>query len=355
MQRVIDVLQTDLFMGNTISNVVMFVLAIGATAVFVKLVEWFVKTRLAVWAEASDNQLDDVLIEKLDKPIQYILLAVGFELSVGMLILPADLHGFTDQVIIVVVTVFIAWALTRVQDGLRKTFVDPWVEATESKLDDQIVPILDKALTAAVWTMAVLIAFSNLGVDILSLLTGLGIGGLAVAMAAQATLSNVFGSITIFADQPFQVDDLIEVGDHQGVVEEVGLRTTKLRTMKGSIINVPNAYMVAEPVENKAGPDGWRHDFTIGLEYSTTSDELDAAIATLKQILEEHRYVSKHAVRFMNFGESSLDLAVAIWVLPEGAGPFLDTVNEVNLAIKKRFDDGGFNMAFPTRTVHVIK
>ncbi len=253
----------------------------------------------------------------------------------------------------VILTVFIAWGLTRVLDAIRIVFIDPRVAASETKLDDQLVPIADRSIKVVVWSLAILIAFSNLGYDILSLLTGLGIGGLAVAMAAQATLSNLLGSVTIFADQPFQADDYIEVSGYQGVVTDVGLRASRLRTVEGYVVNIPNAAVVDQPVINHTIDKRWRHDLKLGLVYDTTHDELCNAMVLLEAILEEHPRVEEHVVRFTEFGDSALISSVAFFVPDGDMSNFLDTKSEVNLAIKREFDEAGLSMAFPSMSVYL--
>jgi MscS family membrane protein len=212
---------------------------------------------------------------------------------------------------------------------------------------------LDNTLKVVLWSMAVLTAFSVLGYDVLSLLTGLGIGGVAVAMAAQATLSNVLGSVSIFADQPFQVDDLVSIDGHKGVVTEVGLRAVRIQTLTGSRVTVPNHAAVSGPVECCSPTGLWRYDGSLGLVYQTTGDELAPAIETIRQILDAHPLVlDNHVVRFVNFGESSLEITFAWYLQAPEVGVYLDTIHQVNMSIKQSFDASCFEFAYPTVTVH---
>lgn len=332
----------------------LFLGGVFVTLSVAKLAQWVIGGRLRQLAERSETQLDDVLVDALERPVTLLLTVLGLRVSFMALPLPEGLEKVVGNVAAVVATVFIAWMITRVMDAVRRVFVDPWVEASETKLDDQLLPILDKTLKVGVWSMALLICFSNLGFDIVSLLTGLGIGGLAVAMATQATLSNIVGSVTIFADQPFQVGDLIRIGDHLGVVGEVGLRTCRIRTFEGNMVHIPNASVVDQPVINRSPEGAWRFSATLGLVYDTTHDEVLGAMDTLRAILAEHPAVREdYAVRFVNFGDSAVEVMFAYFMDEPTPALYLDTQSEVLLEIKRRFDEAGYSMAFPSVSLYV--
>ncbi len=341
---------------NTLGNLVGFGLTLFVGLAVAKLINVLFHGRFREWASRTSNDFDDELLAALERPLNLFLIGVAARASIEFLKLPEVLDRLAGNVLTVVLTVFIAWGITRVMDAIRVVFIDPRVEASETKLDDQLVPIADRTLKVVVWSLAILIAFSNLGYDILSLLTGLGIGGLAVALAAQATLSNLLGAVTIFADQPFQVGDLITLDGHTGVVTDVGLRASRIVTFRGYTVTIPNAAVVGESVVNRTIDKKWRHDMTIGLVYDTSHDQLQHAMQLLDDILTEHPHVQPgHAVRFLNFADSALEIAVAYFVTDETVSTFLDTQSEVNLAIKQRFDAAGLSMAFPSMSVYLEK
>jgi len=347
-------LTTDLFLGNTAANLGGFVVALFLTFAVAQIAQTVLNSRLRAFAEASESELDDHLVEVLDRPLYLLVLAIGLRASFLLLVLPEAIAGIVGNVLLVVITVFGTWGVSRVLDTIRALYIDPFVEASETKLDDQLVPIIDRTLKVTLWSLAILMVFSSLGYDILSLLTGLGIGGLAVAMAAQATLSNVVGSITIFADQPFQVDDLVELGNYRGVVREVGLRTCRIETFEGHMVSVPNAQVVDQAVINLSPKERWRYSATIGLVYDTTSEQLEQAIALVYGVLAAHDAIDDDtAVRFTNFGDSALEISFAYWTRCDAAGPYLNTISEVNLGIKRAFDEAGLSMAFPSMSVYV--
>ncbi|MEZ4322995.1 MAG: mechanosensitive ion channel family protein [Myxococcota bacterium] len=346
----------DLGAGNTVANLFGFGTTLFVGLAIAKVVNLLFHGRFREWANRTKTDFDDALLDALERPLNLFLIGVAARASIEFLVLPEVLERLSGNVLTVILTVFVAWGITRVQDAVRIVFIDPRVEASETKLDDQLVPIADRTLKVVIWSLAILIAFSNLGYDILSLLTGLGIGGLAVALAAQATLSNLLGAVTIFADQPFQVGDLITLQGHTGVVTDVGLRASRMQTFEGYTVTVPNAAVVGEPVINRTIAKRWRHDMKLGLVYQTTSEQLAEAMRILTEILTEHPHVEPgFAVRFMSFGDSALELTVAYFVTDRAVGRFLDTQSEVNLEIKRRFDAAGLSFAYPSVSVYMEK
>jgi len=345
----------EIVAGNSLGNVLSFAAALFTTMVVARLVHTLIHSRLRTWAARTSNDLDDALIEALERPINLLILGFGSRAAVACLVLPDGLEQIVEHVLTVVVTVFIAWGVTRIVDALRTVFIDPRVAASESKLDDQVVPIADKTIKVVIWSMAVLISFSNLGYDIVSLLTGLGIGGLAIAMAAQATLSNLLGSFTIFADQPFQVDDWITVDGHSGVVTEVGLRAVRLLTFEGRIVTLPNNSVVSTAVINPSVDRRWRQDGVLTLTYDSSHDDVKRALAILGEIFDAHPDLgSDHSARFRAFGDSALEISFAYWLQAGRPRRWLDIRSEINLEIKRRFDEAGLSFAFPTMSLHVV-
>ena len=344
---------TDLVAGNTIGHVVGFTVAIFATLLLSRITQWFFDVQLKKLTARSETVVDDVIAATLAKPAQFVVLLLGIELSLQVLVLPDGVRSFITNTNTVVVSMLAAFTASRLVDAVYQTLVVPWVEKSDTRLDDQIVPIVMRACKVTIWVMAALITFSNLGYDIVSLLTGLGIGGLAVAMAAQDTLANVFGSVTIFADQPFQIGDLVEITGKKGVVEEVGLRTSRIRTIEGALITVPNREMAAHAVTNFSTSGRWRYAGSIGLVYETPASELRRAVAALAEIVNDHPHTEDGGARFMEFGDSALGIGFAYFVTEPTAGRYLDAVAAINMAIKERFDAEGWDMAFPSQTVYI--
>ncbi len=336
---------------NSPETLVTFLGAVVATLVLSKVVQSLLKGRVAKLVKRTEGKLDDVLLGSLGTPLYWVILIYGLAFSAHALVLPDGVHDFVSGVATVVVTMFAAWAAGNLLTGLREIYIDPLTAESETKLDDQLVPLAEKALKVGIWTLAILVAFANLGYDILSLLTGLGIGGLALAMAAQDTLANVFGSLTIFADRPFQVEDRVTVAGMTGDVEDVGLRTCRVRLDDGTLVTIPNSALTGNPVSNHTAAGGRRYDGCIGLVYDTSSEEIERCIAAFKQVFAAHPEVrDDYFCDLLNFGDSALELRFWYWVTP--ASGYWRVLGEVNRSLLALCEREGWEMAFPSVTVY---
>ena len=341
----------ELFFGNTVSDVLLFVGAIVVSFVLAKLAQLGFTGKLKQWAEQSETNIDDMLLDTFEKPIYWIVIAGGIGVSLGILKMPEGMERLSSNVLTFVVLFFVAWSSSNLVSSLRRLYLDPFAEKTESKLDDQIIPIVEKAAKVAIWIFATLVAFDNIGFDVYSLLTGLGIGGLAFAMAAKETLANVFGSVTLFADRPFQVGDVVSLKGYTAVVTDLGLRTIRLQTVANTLVTVPNSLLVGDIMENITATGGRRHMMTVGVVYDTTSEQLDTIMEAIRDILRQNQHVGDDIVVGLgNFGDSALELSVWFTVVPPSE--YVQCVGTVNLAIKKAFDANGWEMAFPSMTVY---
>lgn len=346
-----EFLNEVLIADNTVLHIGGFGIAVALTLILSKVLRSVFKNAIGKKVAESETKLDDLVLATFERPVQWVTLVGGLGLAFKILVLPDLLEQAVSAGTAFLVTIFCAWSATNFVVAGRKTYIDPITEATETRLDDQLVPIMTRTLIVVIWTLAALMVLSNLGYDIVSVLTGLGIGGLALAMAAQDTLSNVFGSVTIFADKPFQVDDVVNIGGHTGTVTDVGLRTCRVRTFEDTLVTVPNKMLVGSTVENISARNRRKFSGTIGLVYETTGEQLEAAIDAIQQILAGEEHISDDfKVRFDNFGDSALELTVVYWVEP--VSEYFPTRHRVNLAIKKAFDDNGWDMAFPSMTVY---
>lgn len=203
------------FLGNPLWR---YLLLFGIILVgfgIARTIEYLVGHRLMKLAKKTTTKLDDVAIEITRKPLRYIVLLVSLRVGLDVLTLPEDIKGMVGNIFNILVALVVVYVLVRMVD-LFIAYLEPRVAATESKLDDQLLPILRKSLKVFIWIIAVLAIVQNMGYNILSLMAGLGLGGLAVALAAQETLSNFFGSVAIFSDRPFHVGDRVQVEGYDG-------------------------------------------------------------------------------------------------------------------------------------------
>jgi MscS family membrane protein len=203
--------------------------------------------------------------------------------------------------------------------------------------------------------LAILAILQNVGVNVTSLLAGLGVGGIAVALAAQKTLENLFGGVTIVADQPVRVGEFCRFGERVGTVEEIGLRSTRIRTLDRTVITIPNAQFSSMEVENFARRDRFWYKPTLGLRYETTPDQIRFLLVTIREILYAHPRVDPDParVRFTGFGASSLDLEIFSYVRARDVSDYLEVAEDLNLRIMDAVAKAGTGFAFPSQTLYV--
>ena len=228
-------------------------------------------------------------------------------------------------------------------------------ELTASRLDDQLVPITNTVLKVATLVIGMLFILGNLGVNVTSLVAGLGLGGLAVALAAQDTFRNLLGGVTIFADRPYQVGDWVVVGGIEGTVEYVGFRSSRVRTFYNSVVTVPNGRIVDSHVDNMGLRRWRRYKTTLGLDYHTTPDQVQAFVEGIRALIRANPGMRQdfYIIEFTEFGPSSLDIMVYCFIDAPDWNAELRTRHVLNLDIMRLAAELGVGFAFPTQTLHV--
>ena len=253
----------------------------------------------------------------------------------------------------------IAWLIYRMVDVVEH-YLRKWTAKTETTFDDQLVPLVRKATRVFVVIVAILFIIQNVfRADIGALLAGLGLGGLAFALAAKDTIANLFGSITIFADQPFRIGERIVVQGQDGAVEEVGFRSTKIRTLTGHLVTIPNGILANETVENIGRRPFIRRLMNVTITYDTSPDKVQRAVGIIKEMLaariEHFPEDFPPRVFFNDFNDMSLNILVLYWFAPPDYWAYQEFSEAFNMELLERFNDEGIEFAFPTQTLHVKK
>ena len=339
------------FYGNTILQ---WLLAFGVILIFFllsKTTYWFSKNILSKLTKKTKSKFDDILVDMLDEPLAFGIVTFGIWFGLGMLKFPNALNLMIDKAYRVILVLTIAWFISRVVDSLIKEYIRPLVKKTEGNLDDQLLPIIRKGFRLAIWIVAILIALNNAGYDVGAVLAGLGIGGLAFALAAQDTVANLFGSFTIFVDKPFMVNDRIVTNGFDGIVEEVGIRSTRIRTLEGRVVTISNAKIANSPILNISSEPSRKVSNTLGLTYDMDEAKIQKALEILNQIVDECEDVEdKRIVGFDSFGDFALNITFIYYIKKNSS--IADTKTKINLEVLKRFANEGIEMAFPTQTIY---
>ncbi|NLE37156.1 MAG: mechanosensitive ion channel family protein [Pirellulaceae bacterium] len=298
-------------------------------------------------------------------PVNLAMFTIGLSVGVAMLDMREELRGFYFQkAALMLYTASVVWYLYNLIDLIDLQFARLRGRGA-SKLDSQLVPLLRRSLRVVLIVMAAMFtAESIFGQPIGTWLAGLGIAGLAISLAAQDSLKNFFGSITILLDRPFKVGERINCVGYDGVIEDIGFRSTKIRTLTGHLVNVPNANIVNSPVENIGSRPFIRRNLNLTITYDTPREKIAEAVAIVKRILVEdgirepiHPRIKGDdyppRVFFNDYNADSLNLFIMYWYAPPVYWEYMEHAERLNLRIFEEFEAAGIDFAFPTQTVYL--
>ncbi len=346
-----DPIWTQQFYNNSVGQwVTAFSIALGAW-VMGKLLYWGSATMLRRLAARTTTQLDDILITTLRGPLVVLITIFGFYLGYTQLDVPPRVELWADRAFKVGLALALTWLIARLLDTMVQEYLLPKASRNETVMvDAQLVPVVRSSIKVLVWVLGLVMALNNGGYDVGALLAGIGIGGLALAMAAKDTVANIFGGITVFADKPFRVGDRIRIQDHDGVVIEVGIRSTRLRTMEGPVVVVPNHKFTDSMVENVSEELSRRVRHELGLIYETPPAKLEEAVQILEQVVNDHQDVleAERLVSFIAFKEYSLNILFIYYIQKEA--DIFRTQTRIHMDVMRRFAAAGLEFAYPTQT-----
>ncbi len=302
----------------------------------------------------SDVDTQIGLIHKIAKPMSLILVTITLTFFLPVLQLPISFARYIIILLNILTPLFITLSFYQAVD-LLAFYVARAASKTNTTLDDQLVPLLRRALKVFVVLIGVLIILQNLNFNITALLAGISIGGLALALAAQDTIKNLFGSVMIFVDKPFQIGDWINFDGKDGTVEEVGFRSTRVRTFANSVISVPNGRIADMTVDNLGMRVYRRYTTNISITYDTPPALIKVFVDGLRQIVERHPDTRKDYfhVYVNNLGSSSIDILFYIFFSVPGWPEELKARHEVILQVMELAEELGVRLALPAQRLHI--
>ncbi|MBO6622205.1 MAG: mechanosensitive ion channel family protein [Balneola sp.] len=322
--------------------------------IFRKIFEFILENYIHKLAKKTKFTWDDDLIDGIDKPSGFIFMMFFWLATFTNFQLSVTVNHYLSLILEIAVSVGFIWLFYNLSDVFSK-YLGVLTSKTETKLDDQLVPLIRKTLRFFVLLMGVILILQNNGYNVASLIAGLGIGGLAVALAARDTLANFFGSITIFVDKPFRIGDWIKVAGVEGTVEEVGFRSTRIRTFYNSLVSVPNSNISNNEVDNLGLREYRRLLTTLNLTYSTSPEQMEAFVEGIKAIVKSNPHFRQdfYEVHFNAFGAHSLDVMVYVFFKVPDWSTELQQKHNFFLEVLKLAKEVGVEFAFPTQTLHV--
>jgi small-conductance mechanosensitive channel len=342
---------TDTFYGNEIKIwLIALAVAIG-TLIALRLVEQVLIVRVARLTKKTSTIVDDVVIGALHKTKLLYLFIVSMFAGSIWLSLPKDVRSVFWKVTIVA---------TIIQAGIWiSTALQIWLENYRKDETDGANRMTMNALSflgrIALWAIVLLLILDNLGVDVTALVAGLGIGGIAIALAVQNVLSDLFASLSIVLDKPFIPGDFVVVGDMAGSVEHIGIKTTRIRSISGEQLIFSNTDLLGSRIRNFGRMRERRVVFSLGVTYQTPADKLERIPGMIRESIEAQDQVRFDRSHFASYGDSALNFETVYYVASSDYATHMDILQAVNLAIYRKFAGEGIEFAYPTQTLFVSK
>lgn len=346
-----DFLQTVL-LGNTVQA---WLTALGGTLVIFVVVRFLVRfahKRVTAIAARTMTRVDDIIGALLGKTQTAFLLLVAVFFASLPLTLPAQGQALLTSIAVIALLVQAGiWASTVLTLALQRYAELQLAEDTAALTTMNAVSFVGRLI---LWSIVLLLALDNVGIDITALVTGLGIGGIAVALAVQNILGDLFASLTIVLDKPFVLKDFLIVGDFLGSVEHIGLKTTRLRSLSGEQLVFSNADLLGSRIRNYGRMFERRVVFTLGVVYQTPRSKIEAIPGIIRAAIESQERTRFDRAHFKAFGPYSLDFEAVYYVLVPDYTAYMDIQQAINLFIHERFEAEGIEFAYPSQTLYVV-
>ena len=340
------------FLGNPLWQYLASLIYIVLAFYVAKFLDRLTRVWLRRFTGKTKTTVDDQLLELLNGPIKVVAFVVFLHIGLSIFHWPPLAELWLHKAFVVVLAVSLTYMALKVTDVL----VDLWrgrAVDLEKGMNDQLFIVIRKGLKAFLLVIAALVTMQNLGVNVTAAIASLSIGGLAIGLAAQDTLANLFGAVAIFADKPFRVGDRIKLDTVDGQVETIGLRSTRVRSLDGHLITIPNKTMGSATITNVTARPNIKTEMNLSLTYDTPTAKVQRASALLEEIYRAHPLTSDVWISFNRFDASALNIYVVHWWNGVEPKAHLAGMQELNLEIKRRFEAEGIEFAFPTQTVHL--
>jgi small-conductance mechanosensitive channel len=340
------------FFGNTIADYLRCVFLILAGSIAIKVFKFVLLKRLKAWARKTDTAIDDFLIGQIHRiglPFLYLSL---FFLSFNILAVDPGLKKAVDNAWLALLAICVVrFILALISYGLDIYLVKMGgQDALRRSLSGILV-----VSKVVIWGLVVVLFLDNLGFKISAVIAGLGIGGVAVALAAQAVLGDLFSYFAILFDHPFEVGDFIIIGDYLGTVEYIGIKTTRIRSLGGELVVFSNTDLTNSRVRNYKHMEKRRVLFKLGVTYQTSLEKLKIMPGVIQDIINNVKDTVFDRAHFFSYGDFCLTFEVVYYVIGADYNKYMDIQQEINFAIKKEFESRGIEFAYPTQTLFVAK
>ncbi|KUG21440.1 potassium efflux system kefa protein / small-conductance mechanosensitive channel [hydrocarbon metagenome] len=345
-----DLLQ-EYYFGNTLQSWLCALITLIVTLAALIITQKVLIKKLSKLAATTDNQIDDLIVNMIKQTKLFILIIASIYLASLTITIKPSIEELWQKVVILAL-IFQAglWASAGISFALGKIIKKRSEEDTSSKTT---ITFLGFVARFFLWIIIFLLILDNLGVNITGLVAGLGIGGIAVALAVQNILGDLLASLSIVLDKPFVIGDFIVVDSLSGTIEHIGLKTTRIRSLSGEQLIFSNNDLLKTRIRNYKRMSERRIVFSFGIIYQTPLEKLKNVNKIVRDIIEKTENARFDRVHFKEYGNSSLNFEVVYFVLDPGYNTYMDIQQSINLEIFRQFEESGIEFAYPTQTVYV--
>ena len=339
------------FAGNQLNDYLIAAVILFCCLILIKIFRRSTFSNLRKWAARTENIYDDAVVGILERDLIPIAYVASIYLAIGNLALHPILKRTVNVTVIIVSTILAIRLFSATVEYVIKIY---WLNYQPNNANlEQSINALIPAIRIIIWLIGMVFLLDNLGFDISAVVTSLGIGGVAIALASQGVLQDLFSYFSILLDRPFELGDFIIVGDYLGAVEYVGIKTTRLRSIDGEQIIMANTDLVNSRIRNYKRMHKRRIVLKFGVVYETTAEQLAQIPEVVQQIIAQTENAACDRAHFAGYGEYSLDFEVIYFINTNDYTVYMNAQQEINLAVKTKFAELGINFAYPTQVAYI--
>lgn len=344
-------LQVDSLVGESIAAVLLFILAIVIGWVVYHIFEHY----FSRWAKKTKTTLDDEIIKNVKTPVYFFVLLLGFYSAIQQLSILKPNERFIAQIFLVAEVFLVAFIITRIINVVVSWYAERIVKRGKKTVSSNILIVFKKLLHVFVYLSALLYLLYVSKIDLSGAVVGLGVTGIAIAFALQSILGDMFSAFTIYFDRPFEIGDYVMIGNYEGTVTHISMKSTRLKLLQGEELVVSNKEITSGSIRNFKKMQERRVVFTISVTYNTPLKKLKKIPILFKEIIMNNDLVEFQRAHFKEYGTFSLNFEVVYIIKTPDYVKYLDTQQAINFAIKEAFEHEGIELAFPTQTIFLNK
>ncbi len=343
------------FLGNTVYAWLIAIIVFFAVMAGLKIFQAVIMAKLTSWSKKTKTEIDDIVVNAINAIHWPFYVLISLYVGLNFVNTAEVLSRWSYYAILIAIVYYTVKVTQEFIDVGAKKIIQKRKKEESAGYDAGIINALSAVIKFSLWLVAALLLLSNFGYNINSLIAGLGIGGLAIALALQNILSDLFSAVSIYFDKPFKVGDFIIIGDYMGIVKKIGMKTTRIQTLQGEELVVSNNELTAAKIQNFGKMDRRRIVFGIGVAYNTPHEKLKKIPDMIKDIINKQEMAKVDRAHFKSFGDSSLNYEIVYYVTIGDYNKYMDIQQGINLEIVKKFESEKIEIAYPTRTVYLKK